>query len=274
MIRFSAAAAALLLAAPAPAIAQCTEADKSALVAFDKTWSVATQNGDRTYLESHMAPGFAGHGPLSTTDKATTIANAVRNAEQRKANPNPAPAASADHFQVSCSGNTATITHRNVNAPAAGSTNPPGYGRSVHFVEKRGNEWQAVGSTGNALNDNAILQYMELDWNDAAMKKDLAWFERNYAPFAFEVSSRDGKLTNRAASIESAKNDKTVFESLVMSDLNVRVDGDMAVATGVNHAKGRNAEGKPMDRKTRFTDTFIRKDGRWMVWASQGTEVK
>jgi ketosteroid isomerase-like protein len=274
MFSFPAAAAALLMAAPAPAFVQCTEADRAALVAWDNAWSVATRAADRTFLESNLAPAYAAHGPLSTTDKATTIANAVRFAELRKANPNPPSAGVSDHFQVSCSGNTATITHRTVTPPAAGSTNPPGYSRSAHFLEKRGNQWQAVSSSGNALNDQGVLQYMELDWNDAAVKKDLAWFERNYAPFAFEVSSRDGKLTNRAASIESAKTDKTVFESLVMSDLNVRVDGDMAVATGVNHAKGRDAEGKPMDRKTRFTDTFIRKDGRWMVWASQGTEVK
>lgn len=274
MIRFTSAAAVLLLAAPAHAYAQCSEADKAGLVAWDQAWSVATRNADRAFLESNLAPAYAAHGPLGTTDKATTIANAVRNAEQRKSNPNPAPAAVSDHFQVSCSGNTATITHRSTNLPAAGSTNAPFYARSVHFLEKRGNQWQAVSSTGNPLNDQGILQYMELDWNAASMKKDLSWFEKTYAPFAFEVSSRNGKLTNRAESIASAKDDKTVFESLVMSDLNVRVDGDVAVATGVNHAKGRDAEGKPMDRKTRFTDTFIKKDGRWMVWATQGTEVK
>jgi hypothetical protein len=28
------------------------------------------------------------------------------------------------------------------------------------------------------------------------------------------------------------------------------------------------------DRNVRFTDTFVKRDGRWMVWASQGTDTR
>ena len=32
-------------------------------------------------------------------------------------------------------------------------------------------------------------------------------------------------------------------------------------------------DGKAFQRKTRYIDTFIKRDGRWQIWSSQGTEV-
>jgi len=43
--------------------------------------------------------------------------------------------------------------------------------------------------------------------------------------------------------------------------------------TGVNHVKGRDDKGQAIDRRTRFTDVFIQRDGRWQVLATQGTVV-
>ena len=74
--------------------------------------------------------------------------------------------------------------------------------------------------------------------------------------------------------IADMKKSAATYESLELSDLGVRVEGDVAVVSGVNTVKGKDAQGKPMDRKTRFTDTFIRRDGQWQVWATQGTIIK
>jgi hypothetical protein len=32
-------------------------------------------------------------------------------------------------------------------------------------------------------------------------------------------------------------------------------------------------KGAAFDRKVRFTDTFVKRDGRWLVWATQGTAI-
>jgi hypothetical protein len=44
--------------------------------------------------------------------------------------------------------------------------------------------------------------------------------------------------------------------------------------TGVNHARGKDEQGKAFDQRFRFTDTFIKRDGRWQVWATQGTVIQ
>lgn len=69
------------------------------------------------------------------------------------------------------------------------------------------------------------------------------------------------------------KTDKSVVESIELSETSVRVDGNMAVVTGVNRVRGRDEQGRPFDRRIRFTDTFIQRDGHWQVWATQGTTI-
>lgn len=274
MIRPLAVVALAALFLPTASSAQCSDADRTALTAFDKTWGEATQRGDAAAMGGFLADNFMAVNILGPVDKATTVANAVRNAELAKANAAQQGSTVADRYVVTCTPGSATITHRNVTTPPAGSTAEVGYSRSVHFLEKKGNRWQAVSTTGAPLSDQQKLVYMEMDWNDAVKNRDGGWFERNYAPFASDVSSRTGGIESKAQAIESAKTDKTTFDMLELSELNTRIEGDAAVVTGVNHVKGKDAAGKAFDRRARFTDTYIKRDGRWQVWATQGTEIK
>jgi ketosteroid isomerase-like protein len=264
----------LLAAASRTAFAECSDADKKALETFDKAWGDASVGGDRAFLQNAYADDYAGLGVGGMTTKALTIDNTVRDAERNKANPQSANRIPPDSYIIVCTPNTATITHRNTFTSSASGKEETLYSRSIHFLEKRGGRWQVVSSTGNALNDQGVLLYMERDWNDAAKRADVAWFERNYAGDASDVSSRTGVIHTKAQEIESMKADKSVLESLELSDLNVRVEGNTGIVTGVNQVKGRDAQGKPFDRRVRFTDTFIKRDGRWQVWATQGTTIQ
>ena len=69
------------------------------------------------------------------------------------------------------------------------------------------------------------------------------------------------------------KTSKAVLDSLELSDLDARVEGNVAIITGINHVRGKDDKGAAFDRRTRFTDTFIKRDGRWLVWATQGTLI-
>ncbi len=272
MTRVTAIAALLSVVASAPAFAQCTEAERTTLASFDKSWGDAGLRGDRAFLENVFAPEFMAVNIIGTANKATSIDGTIRDAERNRTNPQ--PVAVPDRYVISCTPLTATITHRNTVPAPAGSSAAPSYSRSVHFLEKRGGKWQIVSTTGHPLNDQQQLAYMEQDWNDAIKRHDGAWLETNYAPFATDISHRTGGIENRAQAVESAKMDKTVWDHLELSELTTRVEGDVGVVTGVNHLKGKDAQGKPFDRRVRFTDTFIKRDGRWQVWATQGTTIQ
>jgi len=266
-------AVALLVAASRTAYAECSAADKAALEAFDKAWSDATAAGDRAWLQNSYSEHFASLGFGPATTKALTIDNVMKTAERNKANPSSVNRIPADDYIIVCTPISAIITHRNTAMSSATGKEVPSYSRTVHVLEKNGGRWQAVSTTGNSLSDAGVLLYMERDWNDAGKRKDTGWYDRNYADDATDVSSRTGKVNTKAEEIASMKDDKTTYESLELSDLNARVDGNVGIVTGINHVKGVDAQGKPFDRRSRFTDTFIKRDGRWLVWATQGTII-
>lgn len=257
----------------APLAAQCSDAEKAKLQEFDRAWGDASTRGDRAALQTFLADDYAATTLLGTTTKATAIDEAARAAEQSRANPQGAPKVSADNFVVTCTPTTAVVTHRNIVVTTANAKEQTSYSRSVHVLEKRGGRWQVVGNTGHALNDAAQLLYMENEWNEAAKKRDASWFERNYADDVTEISSRTGARLNKAEAIQQMKADRSTMEWAELSEMNVRMEGNTAIVTGVNRVKGKDEKGRPFDMRVRFTDAFVKRDGRWLVWATQGTVV-
>ena len=264
----------LALAAASPAIAQqCTDAEKARLQEFDKTWGEASLRGDRAQLQTIFATDYRGATLNGTEDKTTSVDAAVNAAERTRASGKSAPATTYDNYIITCTPATAVITHRNSTTTTVNGRDQMSFSRSVHVMEKRDGRWQVVGNAGHPLTEANVLLYMENDWNEASKLKNTAWFERNYADDASDVLSRNAALQTKSEAIASMKTDKTVLESLELSEVSPRVDGNFAIVTGVNRVRGRDDQGKSFDRRVRFTDTFIKRDGRWQVWASQGTLI-
>jgi ketosteroid isomerase-like protein len=261
----------IIAASLMPALAQCSEADKKALEAFDKAWTDTNARGDRASMTAIYADDYAGFPNMVT--KAQAIDGAMRAFENNRANPSTATT-TADHYMIMCSPVSATILHRNTTVTkAASGTERTSYSRSVHVLEKRGGKWQVVGNAGHGLDDNAVLDYMERDWINAIKNRDVAWFDKNLASDFTEVSFMSGQVVNKKQWIDELKADKSVMDVMEVSELAIRVDGNNAIVTGLGHAVGKDASGKPFDMKLRFTDTFIKRDGRWQAWASQATVI-
>lgn len=255
------------------AFGECSDADKKALEAFDRAWGMAGDKGDRTALTSIYADDYTGFPAM--LNKTKTIEATMAAFERNKANPNMADTISHDNYLINCTPNSATITHRNVitTKNGAGGKEETFWTRSVHFLEKREGRWQVVSNAGHDMDDYMMLGYMEMDWNTADRNKDMGWFEKNFAADYSSISSRTAKITNKAQDIADMKTDKTVTEWNDLSDMNVRVEGNTAVVTGIVHVKGRDEKNQPFERHVSFTDTYIKRDGRWQVWATQGTRI-
>ena len=255
-----------------PVFAQCPDADAKALEEFDRAWSEVTNKGDRAALATIVADNFTGITPTGTTTKAELIDAAVRNAEQARTSGKPAPKVTYDHYIIGCTPTTATVTHRNAVTQMENGKERTTYGRSVHVLEKRGERWQVVSNAGHALDDRFTLLYLERDWNQAEMKQDAAWFERTLAEDYTGVDSSTGKPVNKVQNIEGIK--KTTTASANLSGLDVRMQGDTAVITGLTHNTGKDDKGLPYDRKIRFTDVWVKRDGKWVVLSSHGSDAK
>jgi ketosteroid isomerase-like protein len=136
-------------------------------------------------------------------------------------------------------------------------------GQSVNTVTKSAQESA----------DEKILLQMEREWNDALKKKNVAWFEQNLAGDMTDIVSADGSQYTKEQNIAALKTDKTSYESLELSGLNVRVEGNAGAVTGVNLIKARDESGKSVQMKFAFTDIYIKREGRWQVWATQHTKI-
>lgn len=264
---------ALILSITIPAAAVCSDTDKKALAAFDAAWSKAGQSGDKAALMSIYADDYMGLPGMQ--GKTEAIEATMRNFERNKANPAGADKVTSDHYIISCTPMSATITHRNVIWTPNGSGGKPEtfYARSVHVLEKRNGNWQVVSNAGNDLDEYAILWYLEQDWNDAMLKKDKAWFETNFAADYSGIGSTNARLVNKTEEIADMMNPKVTMELVETTGMNIRIDGNFAVVTGVFRTKGKDENGKAFDIRSRYTDTWIKRDGRWQAWASQGTVI-
>jgi ketosteroid isomerase-like protein len=112
---------------------------------------------------------------------------------------------------------------------------------------------------------------LEHDWNVATQKKDKAFMEKLYAD---EYLGTDplGSTYTKSQDLATTTGGEFDLKSFELSDLKVHVYGDTAVVTGANAMKAV-FKGKPIDGTFRFTDVFVKKNGRWQVVASQGTQV-
>jgi ketosteroid isomerase-like protein len=114
---------------------------------------------------------------------------------------------------------------------------------------------------------------LENTWKDAVVKRDAAALQRLYAD-EYLSTDQEGLLWTKAQdiAIDTDKAAPSRVTSYKLDDLKVRVYGDVAVVTGRNTSKG-TLFGKAASTKSRFTDVFVKRDGRWQCVANHATSV-
>lgn len=113
--------------------------------------------------------------------------------------------------------------------------------------------------TGQAK-DEATLVQVEQTWLQAAEQHDVAALGCILGA-EFEEADAAGALIGRSAMLASAANPSDGHYEL--ADLHGRVYGDFAFVRG----KGVRNDNGVRTEKTRFTDIFVYRDGRWQCVA-------
>jgi len=124
---------------------------------------------------------------------------------------------------------------------------------------------------GPSGGDAETLMALERTWADAVMTHDAAPLEGVLAD-DFTQTSETGEVRGREETIARAASSAAVFSSGGLEDMRVRLYGDVAVLTGRFRAEGRSGD-EPFTVDVRWTDTFIRRDGRWLCVASHSSSV-
>jgi ketosteroid isomerase-like protein len=119
-------------------------------------------------------------------------------------------------------------------------------------------------------------------------KKELLKIEQDYAK---ALSSNDtkailaglaeewklvmtnGEVVTRKDLVEALESGKLKFDAYSSADLDVRIFGETAVVIGSGTSKG-SWDGHDFTGADRFTDVFVRRDGKWTCVSSHSTELK
>ena len=250
------------------AIAQ-NSADEQELIKLDKEWSAAIERGDREALNRIVADDYTDRG--GAENKTQYIEQAMKDKADDDLNLKNAASAPANYAVKFKGGEMAVMTHITVGKGEYKGKSFTDYTRSIHIWMKRGGRWQVVASESNPIPDGQVLRHIEREWEDANKNKDKAWFERNLADEYTAINAR-GKMFNKTEDIADMLSNADTITSGELSNMQVRVHGDTAVVTGRLHRVGKDKNGG-FDRNYMFTDTFVKRDGRWQVISTQSTLV-
>jgi ketosteroid isomerase-like protein len=128
----------------------------------------------------------------------------------------------------------------------------------------------AAAAAGNA---EADLLKTEREWLDAYAKGDFAVLERIQAD-DYSITYSTGEVMSKAQEIAKLKAMPAGAAgfSLKSEETKVRVYGDTAVLTGAL-SQSWTQDGKPMSTRLRYTDVWVKRNGRWQVTAAQLTNI-
>ncbi|HXG91649.1 MAG TPA: nuclear transport factor 2 family protein [Blastocatellia bacterium] len=117
------------------------------------------------------------------------------------------------------------------------------------------------------------LLKLEREWLDAYTNRNAAAMERIEAD-DFTITYPDGRVLTKADEVASMKTPAPAGPRPALSteDTRVRVYGDTAVVTGVLIQKMTN-NGHETTIRERYTDVYVKRNGRWQAVASQLTRI-
>jgi len=120
--------------------------------------------------------------------------------------------------------------------------------------------------------EKEVLQF-ERDACKAFLDADVAALERVLTP-GFTLTLSNGEVNTRADEINELRSGKVHYGVFENYDMLARLYGDdVAVVLGKTRVKG-TADSKPFDRVVQFTDTVIKRNGRWQLAAGHVSRLE
>ena len=119
--------------------------------------------------------------------------------------------------------------------------------------------------------EQAVLKATQVLTDASLMKKDRVTMERLYAD-DYTYTHSNGTVANKAQDIAASMSPDQAWTAHRSDDLKVRIYRDVAVVTGISTLTG-SAKGY-VSGPRRFTEVWVRRNGRWQMVGGQSTLVQ
>ena len=126
--------------------------------------------------------------------------------------------------------------------------------------------------TGRNLKIKQELIKLEEEWHNAYVKRDATLLERILADEYIAVGG-SGRSISKAQAIEGLKNDTATYEYSTPYDMDFRFYDDAVVVIGRTKEKGKSQDGTEFSVEYRWTDVFVKRQGRWQCVAAQVVRI-
>ena len=133
---------------------------------------------------------------------------------------------------------------------------------------------QSAVSADEAEKITEVITKLSNEWGRVRITKDIDHLRRIWAD-DFSYINPDGTVANREDGFANFEDSTYTYTSARLTAFNVRVYGkNFAVTDGDDHYVGKDKDGKPFEKKGRFTNVWVRQNGKWQVVAGHGTWLK
>jgi len=129
----------------------------------------------------------------------------------------------------------------------------------------------ASGQEKSISGDEIRIKQLERAWNQAEAKQEVKEVSSLLAD-TLVYTDYDGSFMNKSEYMKWVAAPQQKADHIYDEGLSVQVYGDAAVATGIYRETGTN-KGKPYVIRSRFTDTWIKRNDAWLCVASQSTLI-
>jgi len=126
-----------------------------------------------------------------------------------------------------------------------------------------------IAQTQTASVEQELIK-LENEWGEAIVKRDAASIDMLMADEFIAIY--DGSVFTKAQYFEFVKSMKEEILSFAMDEWQVRVYGDAGVVMARSTTKTRLA-GKETTNQLRFTDIWVKRDGRWKCVAAHNSTI-
>jgi ketosteroid isomerase-like protein len=120
--------------------------------------------------------------------------------------------------------------------------------------------------------DETQLIQLERAWNQAEAAADPAAITSLFEETLIYVDY-DGSLMNKTEYLHSVSNTTAKPDHLYDEGMKAYVYGTTGIVSGIYRETGAT-KGKPYTRRARFTDSWVKRDGKWKCVASQSTLIQ
>lgn len=111
---------------------------------------------------------------------------------------------------------------------------------------------------------------LENAWAAALVKRDAAFFRRTLDPDYVYSDERGTFGKSQVVAEQTSPSDTVEFSG--NENMRAHVHGNAAVVTGILTVRGHGAQGA-FAHRYRYTDSWLRRNGRWVMIASQDYEL-